>query len=151
MSECDGPPGEDSQIWPPPNFDCWPETRYAGIAFAGVSIILFVIPQMWRHYRNCILWNVFGGPFFFGLWLGLAIHFIPCIWWSCDWGFYDGQAVRGGIWFGVWIGAYIGFTIYVCRHNKKQKEIAEQELAQDFRAKGIVKGQSDNLTIVFLK
>ena len=90
MSDCDGPPGVEKSIWPPANWTCWPETRWGAVSFAGVSIILLVIPQMWRHYKNCLVWNVFVGPFFFSFWLGFFLHFVPCIWWSCDWGFYDG-------------------------------------------------------------
>ena len=119
MSDCDGPAGAEESVWPPANWTCWPETRYGGIIIAGVSIILLLIPQMWRHYKNCLTWHVFGGPFFFSLWLGFFVHFIPCIWWSCDWGFYDGQGIRGGIWGVVWIGSYIGLTVYVCKYKKK--------------------------------
>jgi len=38
---------------------------------------------------------------------GIWVHFIPCIWWACDWGPYDGEAVSGGIMFvgGSLIGA----------------------------------------------
>ena len=25
----------------------------------------------------------------FGIW----VHFVPCIWWTCDWGPYDGEGV----------------------------------------------------------
>ena len=90
MSNCDGPDGVEKSLWPPANWTCWPETRIGAVAFAGVSIILLVIPQMWRHWNNCLVWNYFVGPFFFSFWLGFFAHFIPCIWWSCDWGFYDG-------------------------------------------------------------
>jgi len=26
-----------------------------------------------------------------GCLIGTWFHFIPCIWWTCDWGYYDGQ------------------------------------------------------------
>ena len=44
----------------------------------------------------------FLGTFWFGCFIGLWIHFIPCAWWTCDWGEYDGAGVRGGIWFVLW-------------------------------------------------
>ena len=120
---CGGPLGEKGPIWPPANFEkeCWPSTRYGSLIFLGVSIVLWCIPQMWPKYRECILWNVFGGPFFFGLWIGFAAHFIPCIWWTCDWGYYDGKAIRGGIWFGVWAGVTAGLAAWVCKKNNEEK------------------------------
>ena len=84
VDSCAGPEGVDGDIWPPANFDCWPYTRLGGGGLAIVSLILMVIPQMWPHYKSCLLWNVFGGPFFFSLWIGFYAHFIPCIWWTCD-------------------------------------------------------------------
>merc|ERR1712032_248361 len=102
-----------------------------------------VIPPLWRHYHNCIMWNGFGGPFFFGLWVGMAIHFIPCIWWSCDWGYYDGEGIRGGIWFGVWGIASGIFAWYYCKHRDEEKE--------NLLMRNILKQekQGNELTIVF--
>ena len=114
---CEVPVGVESATWPEANFGCWPYTRMAANAFNGISIILWVIPQMWRHYHNCIMWNGFGGPFFFGLWVGLFVHFIPCIWWTCDWGYYDGYGIRGGIWFTVWGAASGVFYWYYSQHK----------------------------------
>jgi len=34
--------------------------------------------------------------------VGLYVHFVPCIWWTCDWGDHDGEGVRGAIWFTLW-------------------------------------------------
>ena len=34
--------------------------------------------------------------------VGMWVHFIPCIWWTCDWGDNDGEGVRGAIWFILW-------------------------------------------------
>lgn len=44
--------------------------------------------------------------------LGLFLHFVPCIWWTCDWGDHDGEGVRGAIWFVVW-GAGVVWAIVV--------------------------------------
>lgn len=41
---------------------------------------------------------------------GLWLHFIPCIWWTCDWGEHDGEGVRGAIWFSTWALT----TAYLC-------------------------------------
>ena len=32
--------------------------------------------------------------------LALVAHFVPCAWWTCDWGPGDEEGVRGAIWFG---------------------------------------------------
>eukprot|EP01006_Ploeotia_vitrea_P047654 TRINITY_DN67147_c1_g2_i2.p1 TRINITY_DN67147_c1_g2~~TRINITY_DN67147_c1_g2_i2.p1 ORF type:complete len:208 (+),score=11.29 TRINITY_DN67147_c1_g2_i2:61-684(+) len=42
------------------------------------------------------------GAILFSLVISLAVHFIPCLWWTCDWGEHDGQGVRGAIWFILW-------------------------------------------------
>ena len=34
--------------------------------------------------------------------VGLYAHFVPCLWWTCDWGDHDGEGVRGAIWFTLW-------------------------------------------------
>ena len=34
-----------------------------------------------------------------GFIMGMMIHFIPCIWWTCDWGDSDNEGMRGAIWF----------------------------------------------------
>jgi hypothetical protein len=44
----------------------------------------------------------FGLCFLLGCAIGLFVHFIPCLWWTCDWGPHDGAAIRGAIWFTVW-------------------------------------------------
>lgn len=49
------------------------------VIFTGVA---------WAFFCACL----------FGIWL----HFIPCIWWTCDWGPHDGEGIRGGIWFVTW-------------------------------------------------
>ena len=75
---------------------------------------------MWPRYRACIFWNVCGGPFFFGFWIATAVHFIPCFIWTCDWGYYDGQGVRGGIWIGGTLIAWLGLMTWVCIVNKRE-------------------------------
>jgi len=37
-----------------------------------------------------------------GLVLSLWLHFIPCWFWTCDWGPHDGEGFRGLIWFISW-------------------------------------------------
>lgn len=34
--------------------------------------------------------------------LGTWVHFIPCIWWTCDFSINDNAGIRGGIWFALW-------------------------------------------------
>ena len=43
-----------------------------------------------------------NGPFWVGCLAGFWFHFIPCIWWTCDFGPNDGQDVRGIMWWSVW-------------------------------------------------
>ena len=45
--------------------------------------------------------------FFAACLFGMYLHFIPCIWWTCDWGPHDGEGVRGAIWFITWPIAFI--------------------------------------------
>ena len=35
--------------------------------------------------------------------IGIWVHFVPCLWWTCDWGDGDREGIRGAIWFGLWI------------------------------------------------
>jgi hypothetical protein len=44
----------------------------------------------------------------------LWVHFIPCFWWSCDWGEYDGAAIRGGIWFILWFVVCVWCCVKKC-------------------------------------
>ena len=145
---CDEPlNAEPTGIWPPSNFECWPATRYASLAFNGISIILWVIPQLWPKYRSCLMWNVFGGSFFLGLWASTVLHFMPCIWWSCDWGYYDGAAIRGGLWFGGWAIAYGVFTWYYCKHKDDDDEnllIKRKNMLRTVK-------EEDQVTLVILK
>ena len=54
--------------------------------------------------RICHVYTLF--TIFMALLFGLAFsffaHFIPCIWWTCDLGYYDGEQIRGYIWFIEW-------------------------------------------------
>ena len=40
------------------------------------------------------------------------LHFVPCIWWSCDMGYYDGEQIRGYIWFISWPCFFVLFLIF---------------------------------------
>lgn len=75
---------------------------------------------------------------------GLFLHFIPCIWWTCDWGPNDGQGVRGGIWFVSW--AIIGVAILCidCRSNNKNKEqLQDEEQQQQLANDGMMEVNND--------
>eukprot|EP01006_Ploeotia_vitrea_P019661 TRINITY_DN51886_c0_g1_i1.p1 TRINITY_DN51886_c0_g1~~TRINITY_DN51886_c0_g1_i1.p1 ORF type:complete len:217 (+),score=13.29 TRINITY_DN51886_c0_g1_i1:44-694(+) len=47
---------------------------------------------------------------------GLFLHFICCIWWTCDWSEHDGAGVRGGIWFITWGLTFVGMMVLTRAH-----------------------------------
>ena len=108
-----------SPIWPSADFQVWPGTRIGALFFNLFIIILLLIPKV----RTAIKCAFFGkhctlvGPCIVGCVAGLFLHFIPCIWWTCDWGEHDGESIRGGIWFITWGG----FTVFGCMFNCRRK------------------------------
>ena len=48
---------------------------------------------------------------FMACFIGIFLHFLPCIHYACDWGPDDIAAVRGSIWIGLWIVGTIVFLI----------------------------------------
>eukprot|EP00756_Hemistasia_phaeocysticola_P049446 Hpha_TRINITY_DN23922_c0_g1::TRINITY_DN23922_c0_g1_i1::g.137761::m.137761 len=126
---------EDHGAWPPANMTYWPDTRVAALAFDGVVvvvvIVILLVPgfnafccQVRGQHKCCVTIQALLGGFV----AGLFIHFIPCIWWTCDWGDYDGEGVRGGILFAVW--AIVAIVVFVvgCRGGKE--EVASQEVEE---------------------
>lgn len=109
-------------LWPSANFDDWPTTRIGGLAFNGVVIVLVLIAcaipacrtRCFTIQRSSACLLVMQSVLT-GLVVGLFIHFIPCLWWTCDWGPDDGQAIRGGIWFVVWGAVSISICACGCR------------------------------------
>ena len=141
LDEVDEP--ASGTIWPPANFELWPATRTASLVFDGLllaAVLLVLCVPLLRHraarcpttsnmcclITTAILIGVFGG-----MWL----HFVPCIWWTCDWGPYDGQGVRGGIWL---IGGIL-LAILACSllGLQRVKEKREQGAASEMRAGGV--------------
>lgn len=51
-----------------------------------------------------------AGAFFMACFIGIFVHFLPCLSWTCDWGPRDQEGVRGGIWFALWILLFIVFV-----------------------------------------
>ena len=96
----------------PANFMLWPGSRIGALAIFIIYPFLFIIPEvrqfhidLFRGYdgRCCgSCGGRFWGPIALGLFFGLWFHFIPCIWWTCDWGDYDGENTRGTMWFVPW-------------------------------------------------
>jgi hypothetical protein len=110
-------------LWPPANWTDWPGTRIGGLVFDAIVLVLLLALPPCRHYfvvpksDNCARTVQ---AICVGCVIGLFIHFIPCIWWTCDWGPSDGQAIRGGIWFLVW--AIVSSWLLCCRSSPAGRE-----------------------------
>lgn len=101
-------------LWPAADWDEWPQTRTAALVFDGlvalIALASLVVPCLRRYVcPPCSKCGKRDGccqrfilPILIGLLCGVWLHFIPCIWWTCDWGEHDGQAIRGAIWFVTW-------------------------------------------------
>ena len=72
---------------------------------------------------------------------GLWLHFIPCIWWTCDWSINDGEEIRGGIWFALWLGFSIAGWVYNFGGYKTSTDAATDGENED-------KENSDTMLIV---
>ena len=138
-------------LFPPPYWESWPGTRIGGLLYVGVVacalLVVCATPGCWKTRATCLPrsrqcpWSCIQ-PVLVGLLIGLFIHFIPCIWWTCvqqhprvpparplswpparahrcDWGEHDGAAVRGGIWFITWAVVAIGMAIANCTRQDK--------------------------------
>lgn len=129
-----------TKFWPPADWDNWPETRVGALIFDAVVLVCVVVyavmrtqcpRQSMRPCSNCkLLESVchrFMMPIFIGFLCGIWLHFIPCIWWTCDWGDNDGEGIRGGIWFVTW--GIVTVVLWLSRSWKRQTEL------QDERAK----------------
>ena len=123
-----------SSIWPPANFDEWPSTRIGALVINGIIILCMIVPwtrriifvNSWKQcccVHNCDC-HEFWKAFILGGLLGMFLHFIPCIWWTCDWGEYDGEGVRGAIWFISW--PIIGLIILWLECHREDRTTGEQ-------------------------
>ena len=109
-------------MFPPANFALWPLTRVSALVYLVLLPIICAIPVV----RRCCLRNNkasrWGWPILIGLLFSLWLHFIPCIFWTCDWGPYDGAGVRGGIWFIVW-GLWVGISYCLNCRTPQEKGV----------------------------
>ena len=98
------------------NFKNYPPTRIGALIFVILMLILAIIPGITKWYNefrhNVPRFAPILDGFLFGFWL----HFIPCIWWKCDWNETDCEQVRGAIWFGSW--AIVTIISYVTLGNE---------------------------------
>jgi hypothetical protein len=109
-----------SSVWPPADFEHWPDTRIAALSYCGIVLLVVAVPPS-RRLICYSPWDACGqscGVVVRAVVLGFVwsvfAHFIPCIWWTCDWGAHDGQAVRGAIWFVLW-AVLICYLLYTGR------------------------------------
>ncbi|KAL1503126.1 hypothetical protein AB1Y20_011189 [Prymnesium parvum] len=129
--------GNSSDLWPAADWEEWPQTRWAALLFDGVVLLLVLasafVPCL-RQYvcPPCSRWGKDSGvcqrlvlPVLLGLLCGVWLHFVPCIWWTCDWGEHDGQAVRGGLWFATW--ALVTAALCVGRARRAARLSREEE------------------------
>jgi hypothetical protein len=125
-------------VWPPANFGAWPGTRTAALVFdgilLGVVVLVLAVPLLRRRAAGCptssnlccllvtgVVVGVVGG-----MWL----HLVPCLWWTCDWGPYDGEGVRGAI----WIVGSIVLTLLTCGLLGRQRAKRQRGTAGGARA-----------------
>ena len=106
-------------IWPAANWDLFPETRIGGLVIVSLFIIAVAVICAIPASRNvcCRLhrrpvWLLVLQAVGVGFLIALSAHFVPCVWWTCDWGPSDGQGVRGAIWFGGWGLLSLGICCY---------------------------------------
>ena len=115
--------------WPSADWDDWPGTRIGGLAVFGgfvLAVILICVIPVARHcccrIHRTPMWLLTLQAVGVGCIVGLAVHFVPCIWWTCDWGPNDGEGVRGAIWFIVWAITAVGIC---CRAQYSSEEAAK--------------------------
>lgn len=125
-------------LWPPANMNHWPETRVGALLFNLIVLVLviliFAVPPLRRGVRSvaprmchasmcCLIISSVAIGALGGIWL----HFVPCLWWTCDWGPNDGEAVRGSIMFVS--GAVIAMCACACL-GKRASATAKPELVE---------------------
>ena len=94
-----------SDVWPAADWSNWPATRIGALVFNGLVILVACSPSARTCCTTCCgesTCGIIARALGLGCLFGLFVHFIPCIWWTCDWGPHDGEGVRGGIWFVLW-------------------------------------------------
>ena len=100
---CDGDTVEHTQLKAPACCCCLPLSSWSRSVVtprfrrADIARVNLVDQVRSPSRQRCSLGIIVGGCI-----LGLWLHFVPCLWWTCDWGPHDGQQVRGGIWFLGW-------------------------------------------------
>ena len=96
----------ETAIWPASNFDAWPTIRIVALVLDGVLLLLALVIVTVPRCRNRVCNTLASGqrPLGYTILSSIAIggiggvwwYFLPCIWWTCDAGPYDGHGVRIG-------------------------------------------------------
>lgn len=76
--------------------------------------------QIKQQRSRDFIYTIFFGSTLNACLVGLYVHFIPCIWWTCDWGDNDGEGIRGAIWFTIWIILGIYSILSTCLVSPSQ-------------------------------
>ena len=123
----------NSTLWPAASFGAGSMTgTRAGalvylVAVFLIAVVAFTAPacssfrRAWLPRRRRCPWSLIQ-PVVIGLVASLWLHFIPCIWWTCDWSSSDGAAVRGGIWFIGWLVIGVGMLVANCCATESKQE-----------------------------
>lgn len=134
--------GSEGGVWPAADFQVWPATRVSALVVVGVGTAAILLLLLHAPARGCCTrcsskhrWT---WPILNGLAISLYLHFIPCIWWTCDWGPHDGEGVRGGIWFGVWFFYVLVCYILNCRDAKETPAELQDEAEEERKPAGSV-------------
>mmetsp|Transcript_22014 Transcript_22014/g.47405 ORF Transcript_22014/g.47405 Transcript_22014/m.47405 type:complete len:131 (-) Transcript_22014:410-802(-) len=116
---------------PPADFSEWPATRIGALIIDALALTLLfamvaIAPLRKKVlcasvcYTNlcCLIFVVVLAGVLGGMWC----HFIPCIWWTCDWGANDGEGVRGAIWFisGILLALIASIALCLKRYSKRE-------------------------------
>jgi hypothetical protein len=115
-----------SAAFPAATWDRWPGTRVGALLYN--AIVLVFIAVVWFFHRKEKRWagavvryirphrrgcpHSVVHPCLLGFVLGLFLHFIPCIFWTCDWSEDDGEGFRGAVWFSVWGVTWVVLTVW---------------------------------------
>ena len=93
----------------------WTRATVTRVRVADVARVSLAPPRAASDRETpCMTPAIIAGGCILGLWL----HFVPCIWWTCDWGPHDGEGVRGGIWFLGW--PFLSLALW--RHDAAARE-----------------------------
>jgi len=106
---CEGQQGlaPAAAAWPASNFAIWPAGRIAAVVIDGLLLLLLLgivaVPRsrsavctMIASSHQHSLGHVLVGSIVFGAVGGVWWYLLPCIWWTCDGGPYDGHGIRIG-------------------------------------------------------